>query len=190
MADHEQGRLVRQSRRTVEQLIEEWLYRRQHSVKQSMHANYRDYAHYYIYPYIGRRKAQDLDSVAFDALYAKLLTAGRVKANSEHGQQREARKAAHEQAIADRIAGNRRGPAPMRVVIDSKVIEEDGKSDNSRRTIALDPYTLGVLRSPVNMLDAECAVHGEHYEDHGLLFCWKTSDRHTRIHHCPLQPVG
>jgi integrase len=60
-----------------------------------------------------------------------------------------------------------------RVVIDGKVIEEDGKSDNSRRTIALDPYTLGVLRSHVNMLDAERAVAGEHYQDHGLLFCWE-----------------
>jgi integrase len=285
MANHEQGRLVRQSRRTVEQLIEEWLSRRQHSVKQSMHANYRNYARYYIYPYIGKRKAQDLGSAVFDALYAKLLTAGRVKANAEHRQQREAQKVARDQAIADRTTRKRPGPAPKprpvtpepqpglapktvvnvhrmlhrvwedaskwgyvrrnivadaspprvprkahrtwtvaqlttfllkarsdrffalwvleattgmrrselagvhrdgidfdigsltvgstRVVIDGKVIEEDGKSDNSRRTIALDPYTLGVLRSHVNMLDAERAVAGEHYQDHGLLFCWE-----------------
>ena len=60
-----------------------------------------------------------------------------------------------------------------RVVIDGKVVEEDGKSDDSRRTLALDPYTLGVLRSHVTMLDAERAVAGEHYQDHGLLFCWE-----------------
>jgi integrase len=59
------------------------------------------------------------------------------------------------------------------VVIDGKVIEEDGKSDDSWRTIALDPYTLGVLHSHVNMLDAERALAGEHYQDHGLLFCWE-----------------
>lgn len=62
---------------------------------------------------------------------------------------------------------------PTRVVIDGKVIEEDGESDDSRRTIALDPYTLGVLRSHVNLLDAERAVAGEHHPDHGLRFCWE-----------------
>ena len=60
-----------------------------------------------------------------------------------------------------------------RVVIDGKVIEEDGKSEDSRRTIALDPYTLGVLRTHVRMLDAERGVCGEDYQDHGLLFCWE-----------------
>jgi integrase len=285
MADHEQGRLVRQSRRTVEQLVEEWLSRRQHSVKRSMHANYQNYFRYYVYPYIGARRAQDLDSAVFDALYAKLLTSGRVKANAEHRRKREAERTAREQAIAERATSKRRGPAPKpkpvapepesglapktvvnvhrmlhriwedairwgyvkrnvvadaspprvprkahrtwtvaqlttfllkarddrffalwvleattgmrrselagvhrdgldfvagtltigltRVVIDGKVVEEDGKSDNSRRTIALDPYTLGVLRSHVNMLDAERAVAGEHYQDQGLLFCWE-----------------
>jgi hypothetical protein len=43
------------------------------------------------------------------------------------------------------------------VVIDGKVIEEDGKSDDSWRTIALDSYPLGVLRSRVNMLTGERA---------------------------------
>lgn len=113
MADHEQGRLVRQNRRTVEQLIEEWLSRRQHSVKRSMHSNYQNYSRYYVYPYIGHRRAQDLDSAVFDTLYAKLLTSGRVKANAEHHRQRAAQKAAREQAIAERAKGKRRrGPAP------------------------------------------------------------------------------
>jgi hypothetical protein len=47
MADYDQGRLVQQNKRTVEQLVEEWLSRRQHSVKPSMHANYRNYFRYY-----------------------------------------------------------------------------------------------------------------------------------------------
>lgn len=285
MADYDQGRLVRQNKRTVEQLAQEWLTRRQHSVKRSMHANYRNYLRYYVNPYIGSRRAQDLDSAVFDALYARLLTSGRVKANAEHQRQQKAKKAAHEHAIRERAAGKRRrGPTPKqrpatpepepglapktmvnvhrmlhrvwedatrwghvkrnvvadaspprvprkahrtwtvaqlttflleargdrffalwvleattgmrrselagvhrdgidfdagtlavsttRVVIDGKVIEEDGKSDDSCRTIPLDPYTVGVLRSHVNMLDAERAVAGEHYQDHGLLFCW------------------
>jgi hypothetical protein len=103
MADHEQGRLVRQNRRTVEQLIEEWLYRRQYSVKRSMHANYQNYSRYHVYLYIGRRRTQDLDSAVFDALSATLLTSGQVKANAEHRRQWEAHKAAREQAIAERV---------------------------------------------------------------------------------------
>jgi hypothetical protein len=67
-----------------------------------------------------------------------------------------------------------------RVVIDGKVIEEDGKSDDSRRTIALDPYTLGVLRSHVNMLDAERAVAGEHYQDHACCSAGWTAGHRTR----------
>jgi len=286
MADYDRGRLVRQNKRTVEQLADEWLSRREHSIKRSMHVNYRNYFRYYVYPYIGARRAQDLDSAVFDALYARLLTSGRVKANAEHRRRREAQELARERAIAEHMAGKqRRGPVPKprpatsepepglapktvvnvhrmlhrvwedatrwgyvkrnvvadanpprvprtthrtwtvaqlttflleargdrffalwvleattgmrrselagvhrdgidfdigtltvgstRVVIDGKVIEEDGKSDNSRRTIALDPYTLGVLRSHVSMLDAERAVAGEHYQDHGLLFSWE-----------------
>jgi hypothetical protein len=67
-----------------------------------------------------------------------------------------------------------------RVVIDGKVVEEDGKSDDSRRTIALDPYTLGVLRSHVTMLDAERAVAGEHHQDQGCCSAGRTAGRRTQ----------
>lgn len=58
------------------------------------------------------------------------------------------------------------------MVIDGRVVEEDGKSERSRRRLALDPFTAGALRSHLAMLDAERALAGEHYQDHGLLFCW------------------
>ena len=82
MAEYESANYVKPSNRTVEQLIEEWLTRRQHKLKPSMQANYRNYANYYVYPYIGKRPAQDLDSAVFDALYDRLLSDGRVKAKA------------------------------------------------------------------------------------------------------------
>jgi len=286
MADLQQGRHVAADVRTVSELIDEWLVRRQSSIKPSMHANYRNYARYYVEPYIGARKAQDLDSAAFDALYAKLLKSGRIKASPEYRRTLATKDAARAKAIADRRAGRRRrGPAPQprpprpvpepglsaktvvnvhrmlhrawedaarwryvqrnyvadaspprvprqtrktwtveqlsrflqqartdrffplwvleatsgmrrselagvrrdgidhndgtllvgptRVVIDGQVIDEDGKSDDSWRTIALDPYTLGVLRAHVHQLDQERIEAGELYQDHGLLFCWE-----------------
>jgi integrase len=80
LADHQDGSHAHPSRRTVAELIAEWLERRKHKIKPSMNRNYRNYASYYINPYIGSRIAQDLDSAVFDALYDKLLTEGRVKA--------------------------------------------------------------------------------------------------------------
>ena len=53
------------------------------------------------------------------------------------------------------------------------------------------PYTLGVLHSHVTMLDAERAVAGEHYQDHGLLFCWEDGPTAAPGHdHYPLQSTG
>lgn len=62
-----------------------------------------------------------------------------------------------------------------RVVIDGRVIAEDGKSDDNRRSIALNPYTLALLRTHVPLLDAVRAGGGENYHDHVLLFCWEDS---------------
>jgi integrase len=45
-----------------------------------MAQNWRNYAAYYVMPYIGKRAIQDIDGAVCDALYAKLLTEGRVKA--------------------------------------------------------------------------------------------------------------
>ena len=42
-----------------------------------------------------------------------------------------------------------------RVVVDGKVIESDGKTENAQRVLALDPFTLAVLRIHVEKLDQE-----------------------------------
>ena len=60
--------------------LEEWLTRIEHSIKPSMAQNWRNYAAYYVIPYIGQRDVQEIDGTVCDALYAKLLAEGRVKA--------------------------------------------------------------------------------------------------------------
>src|SRR5215475_1121670 len=80
MADYEKGHMVRSSRRKVADALEEWLARIEYSIKPSMVQNWRNYAAYYVIPYIGQRDAQDIDGAVCDALYAKLLAEGRVKA--------------------------------------------------------------------------------------------------------------
>jgi integrase len=80
MADYEKGRVVSSSRRKVGDALEEWLTRIEHSLKPSMIQNWRNYAAYYVMPYIGQREVQEIDGAVCDALYAKLLAEGRVKA--------------------------------------------------------------------------------------------------------------
>jgi hypothetical protein len=80
MRDHERGRYVRQHRRTVEEALTEWLERIRHSLKPSMVKHWQNYIAYYVVPHIGRRLVQDVDGSVCDALYAKLLAAGRIKA--------------------------------------------------------------------------------------------------------------
>jgi integrase len=60
-----------------------------------------------------------------------------------------------------------------RVVVDGKVIELDGKTENAQHVIALDPFTLAVLKAHTETLDAERAEFGPNYHDYGLLFCWE-----------------
>jgi integrase len=60
-----------------------------------------------------------------------------------------------------------------RVVIDGRVVESDGKTENAQHVIALDPFTLAALGRLVEQLDAERKEHGPDYHDHGLLFCWE-----------------
>lgn len=316
MADYEKGRVVRSSRRKVADALEEWLARIGHSIKPSMVQNWRNYAAYYVIPYIGQRDVQDIDGAVCDALYAKLLAEGRVKAKPRvHPQSvavhtrrlsatgrvlpcrpyrwdtvrcyrthpaddpvigqpisprkvgRRAAEAADEaarrkpspglepktvvnthrmlhrawedftvwgwvkrnvvneahpprvprkgrkvwavsqlqaflrRARSDRffalwvleatsgirrceLAGARRELLNLdvgtlaiegtRVSVDGKVVESDGKTENARRVLALDPFTLAALRSHVEMLERERAEFGPDYEDHGLLFCWET----------------
>ncbi|TVY99744.1 hypothetical protein EAS64_41255 [Trebonia kvetii] len=60
-----------------------------------------------------------------------------------------------------------------RVVVDGKVIESDGKTENAQHLLALDPFTQAVLKSHVEMLDQERKDFGPEYEDDGVLFCWE-----------------
>jgi hypothetical protein len=80
MADHEKDRLVSSSRRKVGEALDEWLTRIEHSIKPSMVRNWRNYAAYYVAPYIGSRGVREINGAVCDALYAKLLAEGRVKA--------------------------------------------------------------------------------------------------------------
>ena len=67
-----------------------------------------------------------------------------------------------------------------RVVVDGKVIESDGKTENAQHVLALDPFTLAVLRAHVEVLDQEQREFGPDYQDHGVLFCWKDGRPPTR----------
>jgi integrase len=62
-----------------------------------------------------------------------------------------------------------------RVVVDGRVIESDGKTENAQHILALDPFTLDVLRAHVEKLDQERRDFGPGYHDHGVLFCWPDS---------------
>ena len=315
MDDYEKGRIVKASRRKVAEALEEWLTRIEHSVKPSMVQNWRNYAKYYVIPYIGKRDVREIDGGVCDALYAKLLAEGRVKAkprseptqrpvhvrrltpdgrvlpcrpyrydtlrcHRKHspddpllGQPIEARKptrrAAEKAAEGSRkkisqglepktvvnthrmmhraceeftawgwakrnvvsdahpprvprkgrkvwttdqlqtfliraqsdrffalwvleatsgmrrceLAGARRDLLDLdagtlaieatRVVVDGKVIESDGKTENAQHLVALDPFTLAALTAHVETLDRERQDLGPDYQDHGLLFCWE-----------------
>src|SRR5215475_15658428 len=83
MADYEKGRVVRSSRRKVADALEDWLARIEHSIKPSMVQNWRNYAAYYVIPYIGQRDVQGIDGGVCDALYAKLLAEGHIKAKAK-----------------------------------------------------------------------------------------------------------
>lgn len=83
MRDYERGRYVRQSRRTAEEALTEWLERIKHSIKPSMAKNWQNYTAYCVIPYIGQCTVQEIDGSVCDALYAKLLAEGRIKAKPQ-----------------------------------------------------------------------------------------------------------
>jgi integrase len=60
-----------------------------------------------------------------------------------------------------------------RVVVDGQVVESDGKTENAQRIVVLDPLTLSLIRSHVEMLSREQAQFGAGYDDSGVLFCWE-----------------
>ena len=311
MAEHEKGRVVSSSRRKVGEALDEWLTRIEHSIKPSMAQNWRNYAAYYVVPYIGSRDVREIDGTVCDALYAKLLAEGRVKArpkkpsttqavharrfardgrempcrpysydtarcHRKHAENdpligqpikpkklgRRAAEAAQrklspglepktvvnthrmlhrawedfavwgwakrnvvsdahpprvprkgrkvwtvaqlqrflQHARSDRFfalwvleatSGMRRcelagasrdlldlGSGTLaievtRIVVDGQVIESDGKTENAQHVLALDPFTLAVLKAHVEQLDQERRELGPDYQDHGVLFCWE-----------------
>lgn len=64
-----------------------------------------------------------------------------------------------------------------RVVVDGRAEDSDGKTASSRRTISLDPFTVGALRTYVAMLDQERAAFGSTYPKHGKLMCYEDGRR-------------
>lgn len=52
---------------------------------------------------------------------------------------------------------------PTRVVVDGRVIESDGKTENAQHVLALDPFTVAVLTVHTEMLDRERAEFGPDY---------------------------
>jgi len=58
----------------------EWLERIRHSLKPSIAKHWQNCTAYYVVPHIGRRLAQEGDGSVCDALYARLLAKGRIKA--------------------------------------------------------------------------------------------------------------
>jgi len=315
MADYEKGQALSSSHRKVADAMQEWLTRIEHSIKPSMVQNWRNYAAFYVIPYIGQRDVREIDGAVCDALYAKLLAEGRVKARPKKrpgpravhvrrlgpdgralpcrpysydavrcyrthaeddpviGQPIKPRKlgprAAEDAAEAARrklspglepktvvnthrmlhrawedfatwgwarrnvvsdahpprvprkgrrvwtvvqlqrflqaarsdrffalwmleatsgmrrceLAGARRDLLdldagtlviePTRVVVDGRVVESDGKTENAQHVLALDPFTLAALKAHVELLDRERAEFGPDYRDHGVLFCWE-----------------
>ena len=58
------------------------------------------------------------------------------------------------------------------MVVDGKVIESDGKTENAQHLVALDLFTLAALAAHVETLDRERQDLGPDCQDHGLLFSW------------------
>jgi hypothetical protein len=83
MADHEKGRLVTSSRHKVGEALDEWLTRIEHSIKPSMVQNWRNYAAYYVVPYIGSRDVRDIDGAVCEAA-RRGAGQGQAEAAGEH----------------------------------------------------------------------------------------------------------
>ncbi|NGY64114.1 site-specific integrase [Lentzea sp. NEAU-D13] len=64
-----------------------------------------------------------------------------------------------------------------RVVAGGSVRSGTGKSTKSRRQIALDKFTVAVLRRHLAQVEEEKEAFGNGYQDHGLVFCWEDGRR-------------
>ncbi|WP_310962416.1 tyrosine-type recombinase/integrase [Nocardioides terrisoli] len=76
---HLQGRSVKNSRRTVEDFLDEWHAAVRGAIRPSTWVNYRNYLDAYVIPVIGQTALQDLTAVRLNLLYTHLLQRGRVK---------------------------------------------------------------------------------------------------------------
>jgi integrase len=64
-----------------------------------------------------------------------------------------------------------------RVVVKGHATDSDGKTEGSRRTISLDPFTVAALRRLVEMIEGERDAFGSSYPDHGMLMCFEDGRR-------------
>jgi integrase len=60
-----------------------------------------------------------------------------------------------------------------RVVVAGQAEDSDGKTEDSRRIISLDLFTIAALRKYVGMLDKERTAFGSSYPDHGKLMVFE-----------------
>lgn len=75
--DAQRGELVRASRQTVAEFLEEWITSRKVDMKASAWRGYRDYLDAYVLPIIGATPLRELDTVRLNLLYVHLLEQGR-----------------------------------------------------------------------------------------------------------------
>jgi len=79
IADHERGRAVKSSGRSVEDFLREWHLSVRSTVRPTTWVHYRDYMNAYVIPVIGPTRLQDLTPIRLNLLYNHLLEHGRVK---------------------------------------------------------------------------------------------------------------
>jgi integrase len=77
--DARRGQLVRATRTTVREFLEDWITSRKLDLKPSAWQGYRDYLDAYVLPIIGATPLQDLDTVRLNLLYVHLVEQGRRK---------------------------------------------------------------------------------------------------------------
>ena len=65
------------------------------------------------------------------------------------------------------------------VMVDGQVIESDGKTENAQHLLALDPFTLAVLKAHLEMLDRERKDHGPDTPTMACCSAGKTARRRT-----------
>ena len=81
-----------------------------------------------------------------------------------------------------------------RVVVDGKVIDSDGKTENAQHLVALDPFTLAALAAHVETLDQERQDLGRTTRITGCCSAGRTALPRTRIpspacsRSCPQRP--